>query len=113
MEAYFADLLMEKGIHYEREYTFEDLSDVNPLRFDYALYLNDKMILVELDGEQHQKDFKPTERFTREKLDLLHKHDDMKDKYCLQHGIKLYRLSYTRSEDKIVSFLNNILRENQ
>ena len=53
-EAEIEILLKEHNIDYIREQIFDDLIDVLPLRFDYGIYKNNKLLcLIEFQGEQH------------------------------------------------------------
>lgn len=83
-------LLDKEGISYKREFTFEDLRDIRPLRFDFAIFdKTEKLLgLIEYQGVQHYEstfDF-----FTNEKLQL---HDQMKKEYCIKNNIPLLELN--------------------
>lgn len=88
-------LLEENYIEYKREVTFPDLLGINGgrLRFDFGVYKNDELLcLVEYDGRQHfsfDKNWNQTvQGFYRQQT-----HDEMKNNYCKNKGIKLYRLN--------------------
>lgn len=85
-------ILREKGIQYIREYSFEDLADTLPLRFDFAIFRDNILCaLIEFQGEQH---FNPTNGFYNE--DIV-RHDQMKREYCNKNGIKLIEIKYKRN----------------
>ena len=92
-------ILKSKGIEFIREYTFDDLYDIDKLRFDFALFKNNKLIkLIEVQGEQH---YTTRGLFYKE---TIAKHDEMKREYCKKHNIPLLELPYKRQ---------NIIKEDE
>lgn len=91
------DYLIKNNINHELEKTYEDLIDKSFLRFDF--YLNDLDILIEYDGEQHFRK-NPSSRFPEEKLKIIEKHDKMKNDYCKENNLKLYRINYKQDHIK-------------
>ena len=92
-------------ISYKEQYSFEDCRDKQALRFDFAIFKNSKLYLIEWDGIQH---FKPYDYYggMEKYLDVVHK-DSIKNSYCLRKNIPLLRLKYddTDVENKIREFL--------
>ena len=87
-------LLKEHNIQYTREYSFEDLVDDLPLRFDFAIFKNNKLFaLIEFQGEQH---YNPSNGFYKE---TIVEHDRMKKDYCAKKNIKLVTIDYKRNYD--------------
>lgn len=87
-------LLKEHNISYIREYSFEDLVDDLPLRFDFAIFKNDKLeALIEFQGEQH---YNPSNGFYNE---TVIEHDKMKVEYCKKNNIQLIVINYKRNYD--------------
>ena len=87
-------LLKEHNIKYVREYSFSDLVDIFPLRFDFAIFKEGKLIgLIEFQGEQH---FCSSNGFYNE--DVV-RHDNMKKDYCEKNNIKLIEIMYKRNHD--------------
>lgn len=106
-ETIIKKLLLEKGIEFQQEYTFEDLvSNSNKkLRFDFAIF-NKKEIkfLLEFQGIQH---FKPISFFGGEEaFKKLQYHDALKREYCKTNNIKLYTITF---EENIEEKLEEIL----
>lgn len=63
-----------------------------PLKFDFKLFIGDNIILIEFDGVQH---FRPIERFGGlEYFQIRKERDEIKNKYCKDNNIPLYRLTY-------------------
>lgn len=87
-------LLKEHGIKYIREYSFSDLVDDLPLRFDFAIFKNNQLLcLIEFQGEQH---YNPSNGFYNE---TIVEHDMMKREYCDKNNIKLIVVNYKRNYD--------------
>lgn len=85
-------LLKEYNIKYIREYSFSDLADDLPLRFDFAIFNENKLAgLIEFQGEQH---YIPSNGFYNE---TLIEHDKMKKEYCKDHNIPLIEIKYKKN----------------
>ena len=85
-------LLKEYNIKYIREYSFSDLADDLPLRFDFAIFNENKLSgLIEFQGEQH---YIPSNGFYNE---TLIEHDKMKKEYCKNHNIPLIEIKYKKN----------------
>lgn len=102
-EQLLADLLDSYGIRYIKEFSFNDLKDTLPLRFDYAILNNDNTIkyIIEHQGEQHYKN----NEWHTERLVL---HDKMKKEYCFKHNIPLYEIKYS---DDLIQTLQTIIEK--
>lgn len=87
-------LLKEHNIEYIREYSFSDLVDDLPLRFDFAVFKDKRLIgLIEFQGEQH---YNPSNGYYNE---TIIEHDKMKKEYCNKNNIKLIIIDYKRNYD--------------
>lgn len=87
-------LLKEHSISYVKEYSFENLVDDLPLRFDFAIFRKNKLdALIEFQGEQH---YNPSNGFYNE---TIVKHDKMKIEYCKKNNIRLIIIKYKRNYD--------------
>lgn len=97
--------LSKLNISFQTEYSFNDLRDKNPLKFDFAFLNSDNVLLalLEYQGEQHYR--KDDNIFG---LQQREKTDQMKKDYCKLHNILLYEIKY--NED-IQIRLNEILLE--
>ena len=93
------EILKKNFCQYQEQKTFEDLKDKKPLRFDFSLEFNGKVIcLIEYQGEQH---FKPVSYFGgQEGFINLKKHDLMKQAFCAQNNIPLFYINYDEDLDK-------------
>lgn len=90
-------LLQESGVNFATQFSFSDLVGPNggPLRFDFAVFdKNNTLIeLIEFDGRQHY--IGPEGNWTHsQSLESIKANDNLKDKYCEEHNIKLIRIPY-------------------
>lgn len=96
-------LLLDKyDIEFNMQQTFDDCVGVKKLKFDF--YLPNSNICIEYDGEQHFNKF----RFEKndDKLKIRQKRDNIKNTYCKNNNIKLFRIKYTESvEEKLDVYL--------
>lgn len=90
-------ILQENNIEFKEQVSFDDLKNIKPLRFDFGIYDNNKLIrLIEFDGIQH---YEPQQYFTHS-LEETKKNDSIKNNYCKTNGIPLVRIPYWE-RDKI------------
>lgn len=80
--------LQNNQIKFVPQQCFSDCRDQRPLPFDF--YLPDYNTLIEFDGRQH---FEDTHYFTYP-IDMVRKHDEIKNNYCQANGINLIRIPY-------------------
>jgi len=87
-----SQILNNEHQNFKKQYSFSDLkSNKNfPLLFDFAIFndQNQLLYLIEYDGEQHFN--KQSRYYSKENIE----HDKIKNNYCIQHNIKLYRIPY-------------------
>ena len=88
-------LLKENNIKYAKEYTFNDLKDIYPLRFDFAIFNDSNQLikLIEYDGRQHDLDYAPWSG--EDTLKDRKRRDEIKNEYCKKNNIHLLRIPYT------------------
>lgn len=99
--------LIDNHIQYKREYSFSDCKYKYALRFDFAIFNNNKLIcLIEFDGLQH---FKPVKSWGGlQALEENKKRDQIKNDYCIKNKINLLRIPYYE-EININTLLDNFL----
>lgn len=102
-------VLDELGVSYKQQESFEDLKDKHPLRFDFTIYQNDKLIaVIEFNGIQH---YKPRSVFGGEKaFQMQKKHDLMKVQYCVDHGLYLLQIPYKTCECDTEEYVRRLFR---
>lgn len=93
-------LFIEHNIEFATQYTFPDLIDIRPLRFDFAVFNNGKLnYLVEYNGKQH---YEKAPGQWGESFEILQKHDKMKKDYCKKHNIQLIIIRYDENISDIL-----------
>ena len=97
---YIEELLKQHHIQYKTEYSFDDLrgSKKGLLRFDFAIFNSNNQLqcLVEFDGAQHYQEI---QFFSTIPLEYRQQCDQLKNNYCKQHCILLYRIPYYKLDD--------------
>lgn len=103
-ERLVSSILRSLKIKYKKEYKFEDCIYKQPSKFDFAIPLKDKIILIEYDGIQH---FKPVEMFGGEKgFKETQARDKVKNDYCdSRDDLHLIRIPYTFSDEEVKSII--------
>ena len=111
-EALIEQYLKSKNILFKKQFSFLNcISEKNAkLLFDFVIFNkeNELKCLIEYDGIQH---YYPIDFFGgQEAFEYLQKCDNIKNNFCKNNNIKLYRIKYTdkQSIDKIMA---DILRE--
>ena len=83
-------ILDDVKINYEYQKSFKDCRNKLPLSFDF--YLIDYNICIEFDGRQH---FQIIEKWGGiDELASTQKRDQIKNEYCHNNNIRLYRIKY-------------------
>lgn len=99
-ERYIINILEELNIQYVKQYSLSNCKNKYPLRFDFAIFDDDKLLyLIEYDGRQH---FEPIDWFGGiEGFNKQKQRDIIKDNYCKLNNILLLRLPFTLSNEEI------------
>ena len=95
------NILTRNNILFEKEKTFAKLKGLGngKLRFDFYIKKpNGDCFIIEVDGEQHSKG--EWAKNTKE-------HDNIKNKFCVDNNIRLYRVKYIFG--KLQNISNSIL----
>jgi len=93
--------LKQNNIIFKPQKTFDDCYSINKLPYDF--FIPKFNMCVEFDGIQH---FKPVEIFGGvSEFENLKIRDNIKNEYCRDNGIILYRIKYT---DNVVDKLDSI-----
>lgn len=87
--------LKENNLKYETQFKFDDLLAKNnrqKLRFDFAVFKDERINLIEFDGKQH---FQEVEYFGgNEAFETLKYNDNNKNEYCKLNNLNLIRIPY-------------------
>lgn len=107
-------ILEEKKILYKRQYKTEECKDKTKLPFDFAIFIQNQIGLIEVQGKQH---FNSDLLFWSE---TLIKHDRIKREFCKEKNIPLLLLDYSEGrqentrqifEEKISKFIWEVQNE--
>lgn len=107
--------LKQNNINYKTEYAIKEIrTEAGGIpRFDFAIFSEDNQIqcFIEFDGRQH---FEATDkyRFNKEYLEKIQKNDKLKNNYCLNYNIPLYRISFEQISD-IKEILTSLLLDKE
>lgn len=109
-ELFISDLLDNMNIEYKKQYTFDNCKSSKnyPLYFDFAIFKNNNLLcLIEYDGLQH---FVARDLFGGQvALEETQKRDMIKNQYCEDNDIPLYRFPYTMTNDEIKEKITKII----
>lgn len=110
-ELEISNLLKENKYLYKSQYSFEDLKNIKPLRFDFAIFDNDNQIigLIEYNGRQH---YVEVSKFGGiERLKEYQHSDKLKQDYCIKNNIPLLVLNKDNySKEYILNWLKSLLK---
>ena len=103
-ELFIENYLKTNNYEYLTQHKFPDCKNIYPLPFDF--YLPKLNILIEFDGEQHER---PVNYFGGIKaFDKLKINDNIKNDYAKTQNIKLVRIKYKENIiEKLEDFLNH------
>ena len=97
-EIIIKEILNELNISFEKEYMVK-IEGVNHY-FDFAIFINNDIILIEVDGIFHIKDI-----CGKERLERSIKEEQKKNDYCFNNNIKLFRIPYfltTETKNRLI-----------
>lgn len=85
------DILENNKLNYIYQYEFDDLLSNKgfPLKFDFAVFINNEVILIEYDGEFHYMEVYEGHDFEGQK-----ERDELKNQYCKKNNLRLIRIPY-------------------
>jgi len=101
-EANIKKILEENNIQYKEQISFPDLKNIKPLRYDFGIYQDNKLIrLIEFDGVQH---FEEQDYFTHS-LTETKNNDIIKNEYVKKNNIPLVRVPYWERDKMTLEML--------
>jgi len=110
-EVKIENILKEKHIKYESQYSFDDCISVKnrKLKFDFAIFKNGNLqFLIEYDGPQHEESIKffgGDEGLKKRKTN-----DNTKNDYCEKNNISLFRIKNAK-KNEIENIVNKLIKE--
>jgi hypothetical protein len=103
--------LEKEKINFVRQYTFEKCRDKYKLPFDFCLYIDNQIGLIEYQGCQH---FYPVEMFGGQKVfNETVKRDSIKQKFCTKNKIPLLKINYQNFDntEKLIEDFIKVVRK--
>ena len=114
-EKVISDYLLELGISFNREVTFDDLISIKgyKLRYDFGIKASNRLVLIEYNGRQHYDSscFQFLDSDENE-FDYRHSCDLLKENYAKEHNIPLLIIHYTSNVQDIRNQLLSFLKDN-
>ena len=93
-EVAIENFLKQKGIRFEREKTFDSCRNVRPLYFDFVVYKDNEMRIVEFQGQQHYKPVNFGGGISVELFCRVKRNDEIKKEWCNDNDISLLEIPY-------------------
>ena len=93
------EYLETHNVNFQQEFSFSDLVNIRPLRFDFAILDKEDnlLTLIEYDGRQHNN---ITGYFGGiDEFELYQERDQLKNDYCKKNNIPLIRIPYTEYDN--------------
>jgi hypothetical protein len=92
--------LENAGITYKYNHRFSTCRNVKPLPFDFVIWHNGKLFLVEYQGKQH---YVPVPQWhgdaAQDEFEKVVERDRIKEEWCKQRNIPLLKIPYWKSKD--------------
>lgn len=88
------NFLDEINVKFIPEYKFKDCKDKAVLAFDYFIKLNEKVLLIEVDGQFHYNAV-----YNEKSFESQIYRDNIKNEYCKQNNLNLLRIPYWEYSD--------------
>ena len=101
-EKIIKDILIELKVDFEKEYAIK-IEERNSY-FDFCIFHNDDIILIEVDGIFHVKSIHGKERLGRNI-----KEEQKKNSYCFNNNIRLERIPYFLTTEQKINIIKNII----
>lgn len=101
-ERQVAKILDKYNVVYECQKKFDDLKNINSLRYDF--YLPTFNTLIEYDGQYH---YQPI--ISEEFLEKCKIRDELKNNYASEHNINLIRIPYWEYENIETILIDNLI----
>lgn len=110
LEKRIGAFLKKYKLEYSCQYRILECRSKNPLPFDFAVWKNKRLILIEAQGIQHYKKEKRGWFSSDEVINKIKRHDEIKQKYCEDNNIELVIIPYWEF-DNIEKILKETFKE--
>jgi len=104
-ERVIKNYLIDNNIKFSRQYRIPDCKNKRSLPFDFAVHLNNNIVLIEFQGLQHYEPinlYGGKDNFEKQKIN-----DSIKRNYCYENNITLIEVKYNQIKDipKLFQFM--------
>lgn len=107
-EKQIMEYLVKHNIKYCTQFRIKECKNKQPLPFDFAIWIDNELKLIEFNGEQHYKT--DSRRFSsKENLKKIKFRDKIKKDYCIKNKIPLLIIKYD-SISKIEDILDGFTK---
>ena len=103
-EEQISNWLKNKKYEFIHGFKMEECRNILPLEFDFKVEVESSYLLIEFDGRLHFEPWQKGEKHL-EHLQKQQENDRIKDKFCKENNIQLFRINYL---DDIERELNKI-----
>lgn len=109
--------LIEKGIEFEEQKSFEGCKYIRKLKFDF--YLPKYNLCIESDGSPHFEPINWSGKYTneemKEKFESYQIRDNIKNEYCKKNGITLLRVYNLKAYEEVEKYFqtHKIIKEQE
>ena len=104
-EEIIRNYLKKNNISFQEQFSFPDCKYKRVLRFDFKLDINNKIILLEYDGEFHFNN-----KYSKKNLEEQKIRDNIKNEYCKNKNIPLIRFT-NLNKDELLKKLDNVFND--
>lgn len=102
--------LQENNIKYQRQYIDKNCKYKRPLRFDFAIWINNKLLLIEYNGRQHYLNHKKGYHSSELNLEIIQKRDKIKVDFCKENNIPLLIIHF-KDYKKISELIDEFIKK--
>ena len=102
-------VLKNLNVEFKTQYKFDDCIYKKKLLFDFAIFINDKVKLIEFQGEQHFKEIPYFQSLdNRNTFNEIKIRDEIKQKYAKDNGMNFLTINFNQI-DKIEELVTDFI----
>lgn len=101
--------LEQNDIKFKPQYRIKECKNKRALPFDFAIWINEELRLIEYNGEQHYGTRTSSYLMSRDNIELIKQRDKIKETYCKNNNIPLLIIPYWEKDNMNV-ILENFIR---
>jgi len=95
--------LLTENLEFQQQYRIEACRSKRALPFDFAVFVDDKILLIEYNGEQHYRPvaFGRSDKTASKQYKGIVQRDAIKRSYCLNNNVPLLTIPYWTTQEDI------------